>query len=258
MEIENRGKYLEERKTFYLTSNERLEKEILLNKLNFVLLPAGKVKLGTEFPIPCRFEGHRLNETPIRELEVESFWINKFTVTNKEFEEFNNKRMRPQTSIEDNQPVTNITYLNTLRYIEWLSKKYGLAFTLPTEPEWIYAAAPWGWEYPYHSEKTPDHAKAHNFILGETEYKTLAVDDLSFGTNLWNLYHMGGNVEEFTLGSYYTMVGNWGAITDGMYCIVKGGNFGHCPLSSGVQRRGIIDISARSERVGFRISHSAF
>lgn len=255
MGIEIRGAYLEQRKFLKLALSEIEEKENLLRQLNFVKLPSGKVKLGTDFPLPCRFEGHRINETPVRELEVDSFWISKYVVSNCQFEEFNPRKIRPLTSERDNQPVTNVTYFNALRYAEWLSEKYNLAVTLPTEPEWVYAAAPLGWEYSYHQDRVPDPSKAHNFQIGESEYTTLDVDDPRFGINCWGLYHMGGNVQEFTLGSYYINNGAWGAFIDGRYCIVKGGDFGHCPLSSGVQRRGISDVSARSERVGFRLVH---
>lgn len=255
MLIEERPSSWEARKGLSLLDTEVVTKENILSDLGFVRLPKGKVRLGTDSPLPCRFEGYRFNETPVRELDVDSIWINRFAVTNKEFEEFNPKRFRPPTSVGDRQPVTNVTYLNALRYAEWLSTKHGLAFTLPTEAEWVYAAAPFGWQYPYHENKVPDSQKAHNFILGETEYQTVEVDDPRFGVNCWDLYHMGGNVQELTLGSHCAQ-GSWGATMDGRYCIVKGGGFGHCPLSSGVQRRGIMDVSARSERVGFRLAHS--
>lgn len=250
-----RGSSWEKRNELRLSPEEIPVKESLLQLLGFVFLPRGRVRLGTKYPLPCRFEGHRINEAPVREIEIAPFWICKFTVTNREFELFNPKRVRPQTSLLDTQPVTNVTYLNALRYAEFLSDKYNLAFSLPTEPEWVYAAAPFGWEYPYHQDRNPNPKKTHNFILEESDYQTLDVDDPRHDPNIWGLYHIGGNVQEFTLGSYYTGSGAWGYLTDGRYCIVKGGDFGHCPLSSGVHRRGISDVSARSERVGIRLAH---
>lgn len=258
MRDEVRGANLETRIIPVITAGDLSEKEELLRSLNFVKLPAGRVQLGTPHPLPCAFEGHRINETPIREIEVGSFWVCKFVVTNQEFEEFNPKRERPPTSLRGKQPATNVTYYNALKYARFLSEKHHLYFTLPTEPEWVYAASPYGWEFPYQQEKSPDSNKAHNFVLGSSEYITLDVDDPRFSVNYCGLYHMGGNVEEFTLGSYYISTGSWGAETDGRYCIVKGGNFGHCSFSSGVQRRGIVDVSDRSERLGFRLTHLDF
>lgn len=252
---EVRGSHWEQRQKLNLSPEKINIKEALLKELGFIFLPKGKVRLGTPDPLPCKFEGHRANETPVRELEVKPFWICRYVVSNCQFEQFNPRRIRPQTSARDSQPATNVTYLNALRYAEWLSAKHQLAFTLPTEPGWIYAAAPFGWEYPYQPGKFPDAAKTHTFVLGESEYKTIAVDNPQYGVNLWGLFHMGGNVQEYTLGSYYISIGQWGSVTDGRYCIVKGGDFGHCPLGSGVQRRGISDVSARSERVGFRLAH---
>lgn len=251
---EIRGEHWEQRHREQLTDLEIFQREALLKKLNFVLLPEGVVQLGTPNPVPCTFEGHRLNEVNIRVLTMNSFWICKYTVSNTEFEQFNAKRQRPPTSQGDKQPVTNVTYLNALKYAQWLSKQLNLCFSIPTEPEWVYAAAPFGWEYSYQEEKSPKTDKTHNFILGQSSYQTLEINDLRYGVNTWGLYHMGGNVQEYTLGSYY-IPGNWGALTDGRYCIVKGGDFGNCPLSSGIQRRGIVDVSARSERIGIRLMH---
>lgn len=252
MQVEVRSSYLESRQdiTCGYQSKENLER--LLKQLNFIYLPGRKIRLGTPNPLPCRFEGFRRNETPVFETEVSSFWISKFTVTNSEFECFNPKRLRPPTSAEDKQPATNITYLDALTYARWLSRKYQLPLSLPTESEWISAAAPYGWEYPYHREKASSASKALNFVLSQGEYQTIAVDDVRYGTNKYGLYHMGGNIQEFTLGSYYTQ-GHFGYGTDGRYCILKGGDFGHCPLSSGVNRRAIQDVAMRSERVGMRL-----
>ncbi len=256
--MEINGIEWEERNGVSFSDQEAVKQEDLLRELGFVLVPEGRVRLGTPQPLPCRFEGHRLNETPTREIDVEPFWICKFTVTNEQFEKFNHKRVRPPTSLKDSQPITNITYFNALRYAHWLSEQLGLFFRLPTEPEWVCAAAPYGWEYPYKAERNAEPGKTHNFLIEESVYETLDLNDPRYGVNYLGLYHMGGNVQELTLGYYYTTSGAWGSLVDGPYCIVKGGDFGHCPLSAGVQRRGIYDVSGRSEKVGFRLAHPAF
>lgn len=255
MLVEIRGKSFEDRSAITLSEPDKQAAEAKLRELGFVYIPGGLVRLGTPSPLPCRFEGIRRNESPVHEINVDPFWLSKFTVTNAEYEKFNPRRVRPQTSLGDNQPATNITYFGALAYVDWLSKEYHLKFSLPTESEWVHAAAPYGWEYPYHEAKASSPKQAWNFILGETEYRTLDVNDDRFGMNVYGLYHIGGNVQEFTLGSYYTQSTTWGFDTDGRYAIIKGGDFGHCPLSSGVHRRALIDISFRSERVGFRLFH---
>lgn len=80
------GSHWEQRKRLNLSPEEISVKEALLEELNFVLLPDGQVRLGTPNPLPCKFEGHRANETPVRELEVKPFWICKYTVSNHQEE----------------------------------------------------------------------------------------------------------------------------------------------------------------------------
>jgi len=229
-------------------------KENLLKQLNFVWFPGGKVMMGARFPVPCNFEGYRHNETPRRELEVGPLWLAKFCITNAQYEELDKKHCRPPTSTRDKDPVTNVTYYDALKFAEFLSQKFGLNFTLPTEPEWVFAAAPYGWELVYKRGPRPIPSKTWTFHPSKPEnYHTLEVDN-PLDINSAGLYHMGGNVCRIALGSFNTP-GHWGAETDGMYCILKGGNFGHCPFGAGVHRRDIMGVAARSERVGFRLAH---
>lgn len=228
------------------------EKEMILESLGFVFLSGGHVQLGTKYPLSCKLEGHRKNETPMHTLEVLGFWICKYCVTNSEFEMWSPQHHRPPTSTVDRQPVTDITYGEALAYIEWLSNKYELSFGLPTEPEWIFAASPFGWEYPYKKGPKPKPRLAHTY--NPRNFQTLNVDDDMYGDNCFGLYHMGGNVLEMTKGWYYAE-GHHSFTVDGAYYIAKGGDFGHCSFSAGAQRRVIVDIADRSPRVGFRLVH---
>jgi formylglycine-generating enzyme required for sulfatase activity len=230
------------------------EHEQILLALNFVLVPASEIRIGTRYPIVCQLEGCRRNEVGVRDFDVKPFWLNKFCVTNADFEKFNPYHNRPPTSERDKDPVTDVTYLDALRYARWLSRQYELPYvTLPTEPEWVCAAAPFGWEFPYKKGPKPQRERAHTY--DPSHYHTLEVDDDRFETNFLGLYHVGGNVMEMTLGWYYTS-GQYGSETDGAYYIAKGGDFGHCSFSAGIQRRAIVDVSMRSSRIGFRLAYS--
>lgn len=220
----------------------------ILRSSGFIFLEGGPVVLGTSRPLPCRLEGFRRNETPVREAVVGPFWIARCCVTNAEFERFKPRHRRPMTSPNDRHPAVEVTYLEALAYVEWLSRSQGVAFSLPTEAQWVFAAAPYGWEYPWGME--PDPARAHT--RGPDVTGPLEVDDPRCGVNWRGLYHIVGNVQQMTLGTNYAP-GTGGAATDGMYCIVKGGDWQHCRFSPGVHRRGIIDVAARLSTVGFRL-----
>jgi len=228
--------------------------EELLRSLNFIFLPGGKTTMGTKHPLDCRLEGKRKNEIPLRQVNVNPFWINKYCVSNLEYEKFNKKHFRPPTSLSDNQPVTDLTYYDAIAYVSWFSTQHNLNFRLPSEKEWVFAAAPINWQFPYQQSYQPAENQAHTF--SRDNYQTLAVDNDCFGSNYFGLLHMGGNVLEMTSGWYYSP-GHYGSLTDGAYYIAKGGSFGNCAYSAGVQRRGIVDVAGRSSRIGFRLAHPA-
>lgn len=229
----------------------REEKLAFLELGSFVFLPGGRVIMGTNNPLPCRLEGNRRNETPTRETEVLPFYICKYKVTNAVFEIFNPKHVRPVQSPDDNCPVTDVMYGEALTFCSKLNEATGMNFRLPIEPEWVFAAAPFGQEYPV--SNGPDNALYHTFTDG-LDHRAFPVDDPRWPVNCWGLDQMGHNVSEYVFGHYYTL-GHSGAETDGMYCIVKGGNFGHCQNSPGVHRRGIADVADRNPRLGFRLAH---
>ncbi len=236
-----------------LSSRER--KLQTLRSADFIKTEGGPIQIGSDKPLVCRLEKKRWNETPVRQLEVKPFWICKIKISNAFFEMFNPKHQRAPQSLKDNMPVVDVTYAEALRFCKTLNKKTNMDFRLPTEPEWMFAAAPSGWYFPYQPGVNPNTTMAHTYGDGQ-EHGCAPILDDRWETNYLGLDQMGHNVGEFTLGHYRTSQGQWGALDDGMYCIVKGGDWGHCSFSPRVNRRSIYDVADRNPRVGFRLAHN--
>lgn len=234
-------------------------RETLLS-LNFVRCEGGPTLMGQKQGLPCSIEGQRRNETPRREFDIPPFYIARYTVTNAEFELFDRKHSRTNTSRGDKSPVTCITYGRAVGFALWLSEQTGLSFSLPTEPQYISAVAPYGWEYPHKASGHPDRRVFNNYKAFVEAYPegeigaTLEVDDPRVPLNHIGLSHAIGNVSIFTLGHYPTP-GHWGSVSDGSYVVIVGGDFRHCPHGTRIVSRGIVDVTGIFDTVGIRLVH---
>lgn len=230
------------------------QKEAFLWLQEFIYLKGGAVQMGTTRPLVCNVEGFRHNEVPVRTVEVLPFWICQFKVTNVVFERIKTKHRRPPQANKDKCPVVDITYGEAISFCQEINKITGMEFRLPTEPEWVFAAAPVGWEY-IHPGDVPDLSQGHVFN-DDAENCVVEINDPRWPSNYFGLDQMGHNVCEMTNGHYHIPGGHYGSETDGAYYIAKGGNYGHCKFGLGIHRRLLVDITDRNPRIGFRLTHS--
>ena len=224
----------------------------ILQQMNFVLVPGGEVRLGTDKPLIGGVDGSRASETPVHYEHVDDFYICKFKVTNAEFERHFPKHRRSLHALEPDHPVVDVTYNEAIEFCRRLNKELGIEVRLPTEQEWTLAAAPVGWEYPHGME--PDKKAGHVFGDGH-EFGCAPVGDKRWNLNYLGLDQISYNVIEMTNG-YYTVPGTNGFESDGTYYIGKGGSWGRCTQSPNIHRRRLIDVIDRNPRVGFRLAHN--
>lgn len=242
---------------------ERFDAEAIKDKLlarGFIRVEECTVIMGAEEGLPCSIEWQRLNETPRREIHVPPYYISKYTVTNEEYEKFDKRHSRTHTSSGDRNPVTCLTYGKAIGYALWLNEQTGLAFSLPTEPQYVAAATPIGWQYTTHESGHPYRKTQNHFRAFPEKYPdgelgaTLPVDDPTVEPNHLGIHHATGNVSIFSLGHYPTP-GHWGSTSDGSYVIVLGGNFRLCPLGTRSITRGVQDVTGIADTVGIRLVH---
>ena len=121
--------------------------------------------------------------------------------------------LNPGFPQNDDHPVTNVTWSDAVAMAEWLSKKEGVRYRLPTEAEWEYACRA-GTQTRYSSGNDPrslivaanvfdaDSAvnweKWKGYAMPLHDGYAFTAPVASFAPNAFGLYDMHGNVWEWT------------------------------------------------------------
>ncbi|GBU26780.1 serine/threonine protein kinase [Treponema sp. R8-4-B8] len=216
-------------------------------------IPAGMVRIqGGTFTMgsPSSEPSRNSNEGPQHQVTVSSFYMGRYEVTQKEYQEV--MGTNPSNFKGDNLPVEQVSWYDAIEYCNKRSQKEGLTpaytrngdnvtwnknangYRLPTEAEWEYACRA-GTTTPFSTGNNVTTSQANydgnypynNNAKGEYRQKTTAVG--SFSPNALGLYDMHGNVREWCWDWYgdYTS----GAQTDpmgassGSYRVLRGGNW---------------------------------
>ena len=144
-----------------------------------------------------------------------SFRVSATEITNAQYEAFNpsHKAMRGHKGFSraDDEAVIMVSWEEASAYCEWLSRRTGRHFRLPTEAEWEYAcragtttAFNTGDSFP--REQWKEQANNRDKV-------PVSLQVAQFAPNAWGLYDMHGNVEEWC----YDQI-------DGEYRAVRGGS----------------------------------
>ena len=162
-----------------------------------------------------------LDEVPLHEVQIKSFYIDKNEVTVKEYRKFCeslNKKM-PEPPIwgwKDNEPVVNVTWEEAEAYAKWKGER------LPTEAEWEFAARGGNKSNGY------DYSGSNSFNDVAWFYANSHNTTNPVGTknpNELGIYDMSGNVWEWCeddYKAYNQIVRNKNYIASK---IIRGGSF---------------------------------
>jgi len=180
------------------------------------LIPAGEFIMGTDKI--DEENTHRkigavkplyLDQHPMRRIDLDAFYIDKYEVTNEEYERFLNLSGYDEVPGHwengtyadgtEKYPITHVTWREAFTYALWANKK------LPTEAQWEKAARgtdgrifPWGNNY--------QKGKSNIDIDG---VRALAkVGSYSGDSSPYEVYDMAGNVMEWTMDWYLPYPGN--------------------------------------------------
>lgn len=113
--------------------------------MKMIRIPAGVFRMGNLEPTdPGRLSQLALlrdgdyDEKPIREVRITyDFYISETEVTSRQFQTF---RFDHQDAGRFPPYATGVSWYDAVAFCQWLSKKEGKHYRLPTEAEWEYAA----------------------------------------------------------------------------------------------------------------------
>ncbi len=255
-----------------------------VNAQNMVLIQGDKIN----HPVPeigtvCPLAG--------RTLYVDSFWIDKYEVTNAEYKKYLKSISQLESDLRptywpsenswdetwDNLPVVGVSWEEARDFAEWSGKR------LVSHPEWERAArgSGSGTLFPWGNERKIQGVCSLNPILNSEELNAIneSVDPNFKKSTLYknrvqnvnshsesakiigdhSIHHLYGNVAEWCESLLVVNARSDNPIADPMHRYAMGGYWAINPMKSDLadshERRGI-GIENRSHRIGFRCAKS--
>ena len=181
-------------------------------KENMIFIPEGSFTMG--FKIDNDHEWGDMDEEPVHQVTLSSYWIDKYEVTSSNFSKFLNENkneahrfieITPSVTVQfddnvyqpreglENYPVNRVSWFGADAYCKWKEKR------LPTEAEWEKAARgtdqrifPWGNEFPDNSRVT------FRRKFSEKGFQVMEpVEGMKNGISPFRVHQMAGNVWEW-------------------------------------------------------------
>ena len=219
-------------------------------KLDMVLIPAGKFKMGS----PASEQGRSGDETQHEVTLTKPFYMGKYEVTQEQWESvMGDNPVRggnPSSPKGAKLPVTGVSWKNCQEFIKKLNANTDGGYRLPTEAEWEYACR---------AGTTTAYSFGNSLTRSDANYgssSTKAVGD--YPANAFGLYDMHGNVFEWCEDWYgdYPM----GAVTDpkgpatGDKGVYRGGSFNSNGSKVRSSLRALNSPTAQIDYLGLRLA----
>ncbi len=165
----------------------------------------------------------------------------------------------------DEHPVVTISWDDAVAFCNWLSKKEGKTYRLPTEAEWEYACRA-GTTTDYYSGDDPKTLAGAANVRGTPGYERRTVPVGTFKPNAFGLYDMHGNAYQWCAdwydSDYYKTSpkddpicknpAEWAKA--GNYRSIRGGSWASTSREATSYQRGFFSQDTRYAINGFRLA----
>lgn len=225
-----------------------------------ILIPAGEFWMGSNDDDPDA----NPNEMPRHKLSLPAYKIDKYPVTNAQYRQFVREAgHHPPAHWTDGEippgkdahPIVCVSSIDAQAYCNWLSRKTGVTYRLPSEQEWEKAARgpfPDDRRYPWGNGWYKDYCNTNETGSSDTMPVTAfeSINKSPFG-----VVDMAGNVWEWTSSVYTrygTTVTSLGSFA-GLKYTVRGGAYTIEARSARISCRGRYGPHEYKPYLGFRV-----
>ncbi|MGD2090745.1 MAG: SUMF1/EgtB/PvdO family nonheme iron enzyme [Candidatus Aminicenantes bacterium] len=267
--------------------NGRGDRPLFDKGITMIYIPRGEFTMG----IPWESGGAE-DESPQHQVMLDGYWISKYEITFDQYDQFCQETGRNKPIDygrgRKKRPIIGISWEDCQAFCQWLSRKTGLHFRLPTEAEWEKAARgtdarkyPWGDDPPGGDQANFADVKFLKKYLelnppkNKTERKqktgwidpsiddgyafTAPVGSFPGSASPYGVMDMAGNVWEWVLdwydGDYYqrSPVNNPLQTSSGTYRVSRGGGWDCHPWLLRTTSRAGCFPSRGNDALGFRV-----
>jgi formylglycine-generating enzyme required for sulfatase activity len=225
--------------------------------LEMVEIPAGTFYMGS----PENEEGREDYESPQHQVNVPSFFIGKYPLTQAQYQAI--MRNNPAYFKGNNRPVEKVSWNDAVNFCQKLSQKTGKNYKLPSEAQWEYACRA-GTTTPFYFGEsiTPDLVNYDgNYAYAAApkgQYRGQTTDIGTFPPNAFGLYDMHGNVMEWCEDDWHenyinAPINGSALISLSNLNLLRGGSWDDHPGNCRSASRDDYNLAFGNGAIGFRV-----